>query len=529
MYPPFPASRPVKAIAVAAVVLFLGMVARFWHPIYGFTTFLQLDTRNEAVAIAAFHQYPVFVHRDSGYDGLQYAQIAYHPLLTAAELRPAIDNLSYRARRILLPALAWLLAAGQPAWIAQVYSGLNIACWLILAAFLWRMLPVADARSLIAWAGILFSAGVLGSVRLALIDLPALALVAAAVWAAEQGRPRTAVGWLAAAALTRETSLLAAVGLGAGPWKSRGTVARNLLLMALAAVPLFAWLAYLNWCVAPVNHGVKNFAWPLVGLVQEFANCVSVLIQSGLPLNEFVLATLIATIGLTVQAGFILLRPQPADPWWRVGAAHTLLLLTLGPAVWEGFPHAAFRVVLPLNLAANLVAVRLRAPLTLLLACNLTVFSGLLAFRDGTRDPFELAAVCHGGAAGTVVLAEGWYGQEQNSRHRWAWAESDGHLAVSVWPRSAPIETRLTLRVMSLVPRTVRIVAAGRELWRGPIGSTLTVASLPPLLVTGGQLDLELATEEPPVPESASADARRLGFALYDPVISVSERASVAP
>ena len=58
------------------------------------------------------------------------------PCWTADELRPAVDNLAYRAQRILLPALAWLLAAGQPAWIVQVYAVLNLAGWLMLAALL---------------------------------------------------------------------------------------------------------------------------------------------------------------------------------------------------------------------------------------------------------------------------------------------------------------------------------------------------------------------------------------------------------
>ena len=91
----------------------------------------------------------------------------------------------------------------------HVYSVLNIAGWLVLAALLWRLLPVNDGRGLVAWVGLLFSAGVLGSVRFALTDLPSVILVAAALGAAERARLRTAVGWLAAAALTRETSLVA--------------------------------------------------------------------------------------------------------------------------------------------------------------------------------------------------------------------------------------------------------------------------------------------------------------------------------
>jgi hypothetical protein len=292
---------------------------------------------------------------------------------------------------------------------------------------------------------------------------------------------------------------------------------------------LIAWLGYINWCVGPVNHGVRNFAWPLVGLVNELTQCLGDLIQSGLPLNEYAFTSLIATIGLTVQAGFILSRPRPAESWWRVGGAYTLLLLALGPAVWEGFPIAASRVLLPLNLACNVLARRTRAPLIWLVACNLTIFSGLLAFRDGPRDPSIIACERTGRVAGVVRLANGWYGQEQDTHHRWAWAESDGHLTIATWPRTAAVETRVSLRLLSLMPRTVRVLTSGRELWRGPIGQALTTVILPPLQVTEGRLDLELATEEPYVPESTGPDARHLGFALYDPAISVSEEPTTPP
>src|SRR5208283_3880368 len=135
MKQPLRFAHALSLAATFAVVLFLWVVARFWNPVYGFTAFLQFDEAHEATAIAAFREYPVFPYRGlAPYDGMQYSQLAYHPLLEAAELRPAVDSLSYRARRILLPAAAWLLAAGQPAWIARVYAILNVVCWLLLAA-----------------------------------------------------------------------------------------------------------------------------------------------------------------------------------------------------------------------------------------------------------------------------------------------------------------------------------------------------------------------------------------------------------
>src|ERR1019366_2467886 len=176
---------------------------------------------NDNVKIAAFRERPVFVYRDTGgYDGLYYAQIAYHPLLNSPELAPAMDSLAYRGRRILPPALAWILAAGNPDWIVHVYSLLNVAAWLGLAAILWRLLAVDSVRGWIPWAGVLFSAGALSCVRLALTDLVALTFIAAALLTAERGRRGWALGTVAAAGLARETSLLALTGLLERPWCS---------------------------------------------------------------------------------------------------------------------------------------------------------------------------------------------------------------------------------------------------------------------------------------------------------------------
>jgi len=513
MKPAIPRRHLVRAGAVAGVVLFLWLMLRFWHPIYGFTAFLQLNSGQDAVKIAAFREYPVFVYdTPDSYDGLQYAQIAYHPLLEADELRPAVDNLAYRAQRILLPALAWLLAAGQPAWIVHVYSVLNIVFWLALAALLWRMLPVNDARGLVAWAGILFSAEVLGSVRFALIDLPALILVATALWAAERARPRAAVGWLAAAALTRETSLVAWPGLWTGSWKSPAALGRNLRRLLLAAAPLIAWLIYIRWRVGPLNQGVRNFAWPVIGFLEKWHECLTAV--SRLTDHQLAWSTVFATAGLTFQAAFILARPRTADPWWRVGAAYVLMMLCLGTAVWEGFPGAVTRVLLPLNLA-----------------CNLTVFSGLLALRDVPTFPYADAILVtrNWDAVGVVQLGDGWYDRERDAHDQWNWAESHGRLVITTWPRLPAIEARLTFRMRSLVPRTVRALADGREIWRATIGKQYRTVELQVPAGKNGRMELDFVTDTLAVAEADRPDARPLGFALYDPAISVSARAPPLP
>ena len=302
----------LRIAGLASIALFLALVARFWHPVYGLTVFYQLDAPNDDLKIAVFRELPVYVHRDTGgYDGLYYAQIAHDPTLRDPQLPRAMDNFAYRARRILPPTLAWLAGLGEPAWIISAYAWLNVAAWLALAAVLWRLLPVTDARSWLAWAGILFSAGALSSVRLALTDLVALTLLAAALLALERGRARTGLGTLALAGLARETSLLAGVTALGQPWFSW----RNILRLVLVALPLAAWLAYVRAVVGPADAGWANFTWPGVALGEKLGAAVGAIVT--IADQPLAWTTLLATVALLVQAGFFLVHRQPRDRWWR--------------------------------------------------------------------------------------------------------------------------------------------------------------------------------------------------------------------
>lgn len=500
----------VRAAGLLAIALFVGLVARFHHPVYGLTVFYQLDPANDDLKITAFRTLPVFVHHGTGgYDGLYYAQIAHDPTLRNPELPRAMDNLPYRARRILPPALAWLAGAGQPGWINHTYAWINLVAWFALAGILWRLIDVRDLRGLIAWAGVLFSAGALSSVRLALTDLVALTILAAALLAIERGRLRSGFAALALAGLARETSLVAAGGAVEAPWFSR----RNLVRLALVAAPLAAWLAYVRWAAGPADAGWANFTWPGAGLVEKVqADLRALGTVTDRPLAW---STLLATFALIAQGTFFVVRRQPGDRWWRIGAAYTAMMLFLGTAVWEGFPGAATRVVLPLNLAFNLLALRTRAPLAWLVAGNLTVVAGFVALRDVPHDPKEIAAQTIGGTSAIVRHGDGWFGREHNRRHTWLWAREKGLLHIERWSHGgAPLRLVFSLRAMT--PRTVVVRHLGREIWRGQTAMTASAHTLDLPGSAASVVTLEFSCTEPPVLENASPGARELGFALYD-------------
>jgi hypothetical protein len=62
-----------------------------------------------------------------------------------------------------------------------------------------------------------------------------------------------------------------------------------------------------------------------------------------------------------VQAAYLWSRRQWADPFWRLGAAFSVLLVVLGPEVWA-VSLTACRSVLPLTIAFNVLLFRRDRP-----------------------------------------------------------------------------------------------------------------------------------------------------------------------
>ncbi len=481
---------------------FVAQVARFYHPVYGFTSLLQFDSTNESTMLPEARNRPVFInHRKGGYDGLYYAQLACRPLLRDPALVPAMDgNLVYRARRMLVSWTAWVLALGDPIRAIDVYTLINPLCWLGLAGLLFTLFPPRSAHDVLAWGGLLFSAGVLASVRLALTDLPALLLITGAVVAVHRGRLRGALGLLAAASLTRETSLLAAPVLaGGGTWRA------NLRRVAILVAPLALWMLYIRIVVGSGNQGWGALDWPGAMFVEKWRVSLAHLRQTDFALLNW--TTFLALLGLSVQAAWLLARPQGSNLWWRLGVGYAGLLLLLGWGVWEGNPGAAARVLLPLNLAFNLLVPRTRAGLALLILGNLTVPAGLLQFTTLPNDGVELAAARAGSTTVLVQTLSGWAEVERDAHNFWAWSSGDAVLAVRTRPAGASLTLNFHLR--SLVPCAVFIRQGGHELLHGTLGPAWRTVSL---ACTDGELQFH--TDTPPVMEGPQAGARSLAFCI---------------
>lgn len=367
---------PRSAVFWLTLLVFTALVAAKFDRASGFTSLLHFGEPWATRRVPAAQALPIAVTPAStGYDGQFYAQIALSPALNDPALTSALDAPAYRARRILGPFLAHCAGFGRPWLVLNAFALLNVACWFGFAWLLWREIGDGSAIGAARWAACVLSLGVLDSVRQSLVDLPALLLLLVAVRplrAAASGRSALA---LTLGNLTKETNLLASAALLSWPRPSR----RQLLTLTATALPLGLWAAYVafRFPASPVTSGAGNFTWPLVGAAAQFATSARELFAGNFDSRH--LFGVLGIAGLVLQAAVLWRHRAPPNPWWRIGAAYSVLLLFLGPWVWTGY-WAACRAVLPLTIAFNLLLPAGRAFWPLLILGNLTALHAVWRF-----------------------------------------------------------------------------------------------------------------------------------------------------
>ena len=503
----------VRAAYAAGVILFGWAVLQFYAPVTGFTSLIMIGDAIEAKEVTQLRHVPHFVYDGSaGYDGAYYVQLALNPTLQNPELATAIDNLPYRARRILSCWVAWLGGLGRPGWIVQAHALLNVASWLGLAALLLRWFPATSWVNFFRWCGVMFSHGLIMSVRDSLVDGPALLLVALALAAWEDGRPRRAAGLLALAGLTRETSLLAAAGFAPGDPRDRAGWRRCAHLALVAALPLLVWVIYLRWKFgAPSETGLNNFTLPLAGFVEKWrATFTNFRVAADAAWSW---ATLAAMIGLTVQAVFFATRRRPQELAWRVGATFVVLMLFLATPVWEGFPGAAGRALLPMTLAFNLLVPRGGRWWAVLLAGNLTVVAAYKEFTP-PREFFSVTAPAELQNTVTFKRTGGWYGAESGEGLSWRWSSGESGLRVRN-DSGAPVVLVAAGRAAPAVDeRRLRISAAQAMVWSGELTAGHVVSFQFGVTLPPGETELAFATDKPAHP--IGVDPRKMAFEIFN-------------
>ncbi|MBT5901225.1 MAG: hypothetical protein HOH58_03855, partial [Opitutaceae bacterium] len=401
-------------------------VSDYYVPQYGFTYLIgQGDEPKREYDWIEERDVTVYRHfRSSGYDAQYYAQLALDPGLRDPSLVKSVDNLPYRARRILLPWTAYVFGLGQPNWILNFYALQNTICWFILGWLLLRWFPPDSFDRAFRWMAIMLSIGLWFSALLSLVDGPSLLLLALALRWIEQGHHWRASAILALGGLAKETNILGAAVLAPERWKNMRGWGRSILQGMLIALPLVIWFAVLRWRFSETGSlaGARNFAWPFVAYGERWGGLLRGLMDGGIRW-KFLSAGLATHISITVQAVFLLGWWQWRKAAWRLTVPFAVLAFTLGSAVWEGYPGASSRVLLPMLLGFNLLVPKARRWLPVLILGNLTMFVGPFSMEARPAEIYsvqimdtELLPVDERLEEVSVSFPRPWYRTEKNRK-----------------------------------------------------------------------------------------------------------------
>ncbi len=236
------------AWAAAAAALFLGWQSLHVHynrsGNWSGLFLIGKDFAMPADLIRGTYRFP------SGYDGEMYRVVAHDPFLKRGYAR-YMDSPRERSERMLVPALAYLLAGGDQPYIDAAYIAV-VALFAFLGAF-WmsRWAALAGAHPAFGMAFLLVPATLISMDRMTVDIALAAFTVAFALYFKQRAQWKLFLV-LALACLTRETGFLLVAGACLFDLVARHV--RHALLWAAAALPALAWYAFVYRSLAEPAH-----------------------------------------------------------------------------------------------------------------------------------------------------------------------------------------------------------------------------------------------------------------------------------
>lgn len=300
-------------------------------------------------------QSPPLEVRNKGYDGQFNYYIARDPLLLSGP-PTYLDNPAYRYQRILLPALAYLLAAGQAPLIGWTLLLVNV---LAMAAGCWAVLEVLGDLGANRWWVLpyLFNPAFLIGIPFDLSEPLALGLVGVACLAYMRRHHWLAIGLIAAAGLAREPALSVAAAFAAFEvvQNRRWRLAARYLLAPVVVVAwdLSIWMRLGHF---PAQSAAARLQLPLSGAYQATLLFLGIKPDSAVSLLPTTRLEALAMMGLILLLALsaIALARVRKPFHWQV-ALQGLLVLGWDFAIWRdalGFTRIAMLLIFFWTLAA---------------------------------------------------------------------------------------------------------------------------------------------------------------------------------
>jgi hypothetical protein len=344
--------------------------------------------------------------------------------------------------------------------------------------------------------------------------------------------------WLGAATLGicglgKDTSVLCGAGMTLPVSRSPRAWAAWLAQAGLVLLPLAVWMLCLRtWLGKGDDIGARNFGAPFAGLTEKLQQSLSLLIAGGYP-SVVARFDLYVLAGLLAQFFFFAFRRRWADPWWRIGASYAVLMVFLGDAVWENYPSAAARVLLPMTLAFNITVPRGRWWVILLIAGNLGVIASADIFKPPGRESFVVEgprALRINPQDARVVEAiydpRRWYPPEKPRWSTWEffrWNMGDGKVTIRN-PQPFSMVAVVKFRLRAVDQREAVVTRAGKVLWRGMLQpAEVRRVSLGEIELPPGDTVLAFGSDRP-AQHPGNGDIRRLTFSLRDLEIDLKRK-----
>ena len=253
--------RDVRRLAMIVLAVALAGVWPVYRSLtnHSFTAIIGAGENGPSTALLVREVPDLVATNNAGHDGQQFYAVARAPF-DPVKSEPYLDTPAYRYRRIMMPAMAWVLAPhGGVRLIAtlMVLGLLGVA----LGALGLSLLPGAPWW-LPAIVGV--TPGVIASTGLTLGDSLALGFTLAAFAATMHRRPALAVAAVTLGTLTRETVVLAGLALALAPAVPRRWRA------AYVVVPGGALLTWTLWESHALGRSITGgaadqFSLPLAG------------------------------------------------------------------------------------------------------------------------------------------------------------------------------------------------------------------------------------------------------------------------
>jgi len=278
-----------------------------------------------------------------GYDSQFYHYVAHDPWFRRGLYR-YIDAPRLRYRRILVPGLAYLTAAGRDRAIDPALIAVNLV--FVFAGAYWLSRHAARHGRHPAW-GLLFllTPAVLVSLDRLTVDLALTALCVGFALYLSEGRPVELYLVLLLAPLARETGLLLIAGYCLALMFERRL--KTVALFATSVIPALAWYLFVQRHSVPYDSAGWFTPIPLAGVVDRMIHPVS---YAFIPMVKWLAEILDQCALAGVLLMFVLSFRWPAQlprPWALAVLLMALSGITLGKPFW-GDVFAFGRVFSPL-------------------------------------------------------------------------------------------------------------------------------------------------------------------------------------